>query len=208
MQLSSLPPQALSANRDVLGSLQRAATDTQAAQQRLQSHTNPPAGTARLLTSALGHAQDAVAGAASLGSTNVLEGTFNRYAGHAVRHLRDAVALLERGSSLGPDARTILADHVFDAEVATRLGSAAGERSLRRPTVHAAEHAGSAHSDESTSPSSSTVVDGVELDALGNPTRGAADEWAGPDGQRFVSDGGASDSGGYVGPDGESFSGI
>lgn len=198
MQLTTIPTPVLSANLAVLGSLQRASGDTRAAQQA-------PAEALERLTRALGSAQEALTGVHALGPANMLDGTFQRYAGHAVRDLQRAVEMLGRGS-LGADARSILAKHVFDAEVATRMGSRAGERSIETPKLRDIERATSFVSGDGDAGSGLTWVDGAWLDSLGNPVRGGSDGgYVGPDGAAFGPDGEPVRGGGdeFVGPDGD-----
>jgi len=204
MKLSPVPAAVIAANQDVHASLAQASKLTQSVQAGFETRGIRGASVADL-SRALGHAEDAVKGVEQLGGTNLLDGTFQRYANHSVRDLRDAVALLERGS-LSKDGAKLFGEKLFDAEVATRLGSEAGERSLARPALQRREQASSGDGSDSNSSGGPTWVDGAWLDELGNPARGG-NGWAGPDGERFGSDGSSID-GGWTGPDGESFSGI
>lgn len=207
MQLASIPTSVITANRQVLGSLQQASKLTQAAQASFEQD-GIDAVKPSVLERALGHAEDARRGVSELGRTNVLDGTFQRYANHSVRELRDVVSMLERTAPLSKDGVKIFGEKLFDAEVSTRLGAEAGVRSLDRPALRGIER-GSSSSDSgsSTSDGGPTWVDGEWIDSLGNPARGG-DSWAGPDGERYGWDGSPSGNGGYVGPDGGSYSGI
>lgn len=198
------------ANRQVADAL-RTANDLTV---RVQSAVETPGAiapdVATDVASALAAATQARDGVASLGRGNLLDGTFQRYSNHAVRDLSAAVALLDRGEPLSRDARAILVDRLFDAEVATRLGAAAGERSLRSPSPKVIERASDFGGGGSTGASGPAWVDGQWLDELGNPVRGGGDSWTGPDGASYGWDGSPSRGGGdeYVGPDGVGYSGI
>lgn len=204
----SLPSSVINANQDVLGSLRRASVDTKFAQLRVDGEAQVPAGTRKLVVSALASAQQAVAGVEALGSGNLLDGTFQRYANHSVRDLQQAVDLLSRPGRLGSDAMSILTKTLFDAEVATRLGTAAGERSLANPSPKALERATGFSGGGETSDGGPVWVDGQWLDGLGNPVRDGGG--AGPDdiGSGWDGTGDRSDGGGYTGPDGETYTGI
>lgn len=210
MQLASIPKNVLTANRQVADALRTANDLTAKAQSAVESGGAIPSAVSTDVASALAAATQARDGVASLGQGNLLDGTFRRYSNHAVRDLSAAVALLDRGERLSKDARAILVDRLFDAEVSTRLGAAAGERSLRSPSPKAIERAsdfGGAGSIEASGPA---WVDGQWLDELGNPVRGGGDSWTGPDGASYGWDGSPGRGGGdeYVGPDGDGYSGI
>lgn len=210
MQLS-IPPQVLAANRTVLDSLGRAAANADIAQVRTDGQERVPAGIKSLVDSAFQSAVQALEGVEALGAGNLLDDTFQRYAQHSVRHLGKAAEMLARPGQLSRDAMAILNRTLFDAEVATRLGSEAGERSLATPSpkalIRATEFAGG----DSTSSSGPVWVDGEWLDGLGNPVRGDGTGWTGPDGDGYGWDG-TPDRGGsgdtWVGPDGQGYSGI
>lgn len=208
MQLS-IPSSVLTANQDVFGALQRASVATQAAQARFDDGAGR-AGTRELVVSALADAQQAVEGVEALGEGNLLDGTFQRYANHSVRHLQRAADMLSRSGGLSADATSILTKVLFDAEVSTRLGTQAGERSLANPSPKALERATEFAGGGDTSPGGPVWVDGVWLDDLGNPVRGGGSTYTGPDGESYGWDGtpDRGSDGGYVGPDGDSFSGI
>ncbi len=209
MQLT-IPSTILKANQDVFGSLQRASVDTQLAQSRVEAEGRVPAGTKQLVDSALANAQQAAAGVEALGTGNLLDGTFQRYANHSVRDLQRAADMLARPGTLGTDAMSILTKVLFDAEVSTRLGTQAGERSLANPSPKALERATAFSGGGDTSSSGPVWVDGEWLDGLGNPVRGGGSSYTGPDGDSFGWDGSPDrgDGGGYTGPDGETYSGI
>lgn len=206
MQLASIPTSVVSANRAVLGSLKEAAATTSAVQAAVERAGAPDEQAATELTRALASARDAAAGVEELGRQNLLDGTFHRYARHSVRHLQDAVDTLG-SQQLSADGLELFTKRLFDAEVATRLGSNAGERSLAEPRLRALERSSSDSGSAGVGSSGPAWVDGEWIDELGNPARGG-DSWAGPDGERYGSDGSPASDGGYVGPDGSSFSGI
>lgn len=209
MQLS-IPPAVLTANHDVRNALQLAQANTAVAQARLADAAHVPAGTKHLVLDALAAARDAVEGVDALGKANLLDGTFQRYASHSVRHLERAAELVSRPGRLSRDAMSLLADTIFDAEVATRLGTAAGDRSLAAPSPRAIERATEFAGGGDAGGGGPVWVDGEWLDGLGNPVRGGGDSSTGPDGESFGPDGEPVRGGGdeYVGPDGEGFSGI
>lgn len=209
MQLS-IPSSVLTANQDVFGALQRASVTTKVAQSRVDGHDTVRSGARQLVVSALADAQQAVEGVEALGKGNLLDGTFQRYANHSVRHLQRAADMLARPGQLSADAKSILSKVLFDAEVSTRLGTEAGARSLAKPSPKALERATEFSGGGDTSSSSGPVwVDGQWLDGLGNPVRGGGG-YTGPDGDSFGWDGAPDrgDGGGYTGPDGETYSGI
>ena len=212
MQLASIPKPVLAANQQVAGALATAHQLTAKVQADFES--TGATGTAALtdLSSALEAAWQARDGVTALGKGNLLDGTFQRYAVHSVRHLADAVSMLERPGPLSKDSTGVFAKRLFDAEVSTRLGSAAAERSLAKPSPKAIERATSFTSSSSSGDTGPAWVDGQWLDSLGNPVRGSGDVWTGPDGQSFDSMGNAVDGGrggdSFTGPDGETYSGI
>jgi hypothetical protein len=211
MQLASIPQPVLAANQQVASSL-TSAHDFTAKAQRAVDGSKVRASVAGDLASALEAATQARDGVDSLGAGNLLDGTFQRYSNHAVRHLEQAARMVSRGDLSG-DSISLLTKQLFDAEVSTRLGSDAGKRSLAKPSSKAIERA-SSFADSSDSGSSGPVwVDGQWLDGLGNPIRGGGDSWTGPDGQPFGRDGspvdgGRGSGGSFTGPDGETYSGI
>jgi hypothetical protein len=211
MQLSSIAPSVLTANRQVLGSLRTAHELTAKVQDALAASPSRVESGARAdIEAALAAATQAREGVTALGAGNLLDGTFQRYSTHSVRHLEHAAQLLGR-SALSEDASSILERALFDAEVATRLGTAAGDRSLAKPSPKAIERANDfASSGDAGSAGSGPVwVDGEWLDGLGNPVRGGGDTWTGPDGEGYGWDGSPSRGGdSWTGPDGDSFSGI
>lgn len=207
MQLS-IPSTVLKANQLVFGSLQRASADTELAQSRVEGKARVPAGTRQLVDSALAHAQQAVAGVEALADGNLLDGTFQRYANHSVRDLQRAADMLARPGTLDGDAMSILTNVLFDAEVSTRLGAQAGERSLAKPSLKAIERATEFSGDSDTSTGGPVWVDGEWLDGLGNPVRGGSSSPAGPDGIGYGWDGSPDRGDGYTGPDGETYTGI
>ncbi len=205
MQLS-LPSSVLAANHDVRGALYLAHTNVAAAQSRLEASPSAPAATRRLVSDALEAARQAVDGVEALGAANLLDGTFQRYAVHSVRHLEQAASMLDRPGRLDSDGLAILTKTIFDAEVATRLGTEAGDRSLANPSPKALERATEFGGGE-TGDGGPVWVDGAWLDGLGNPVRGGD---SGPDdiGSGWDGAGERGDDGGYTGPDGESYTGI
>ncbi len=213
MQLASIPKPVLAANQQVAGALASAHELTAKVQADFESTGATGATALKDLSSALEAAWQARDGVKALGKGNLLDGTFQRYSTHSTRHLGAAVGLLERPGPLSKDAAASFAKHLFDAEVSTRLGSAAGERSLAKPSPKAIERATSFASSGSSGDSGPAWVDGQWLDSLGNPVRGSGDVWTGPDGQSFDSMGNAVDGGrgggdSFTGPDGETWSGI
>jgi hypothetical protein len=213
MQLASIPKNVLVANQQVAGSLATANDLTVKVQAAVGSSTRIPTSVATDLRAALDAATQAREGVEALGGGNLLDDTFQRYSSHAVRDLTAAVEMLDRKGPLSADGLAIFTDRVFDAEVATRLGTAAGERSLAKPSpkalLSAQAFAGSG-STGSSSDNGPVWVDGQWLDGLGNPVRGG-DSWTGPDGQGYGWDGSpvrGDEGGGYTGPDGETYSGI
>ncbi|MCB0878730.1 MAG: hypothetical protein KDC46_07085 [Thermoleophilia bacterium] len=205
MQLSTIPPAVLTANREVAAALTTAHELTAAVQSSGTTGTDARTG----LEAALEAATQARDGVDALGAGNLLDGTFQRYSQHAVRQLSAAVEMLARPGRLSTDGQAIFQQRLFDAEVATRLGSEAGARSLAKPSPKALERAttfaDSAAGGGSTGPS---WVDGAWLDGLGNPVRGG-DSWAGPDGDRYDGSGNpVGGDGSFTGPDGETYSGI
>lgn len=207
MQLASIPSSVITANRAVATTLRSAHELTAAAQATVEGGSID-ASVRSGLRSALDAAEQARAGAGHLGSSNLLDGTFHRYANHSVRELRDVVAMLDRPGTLGADSVKVFVDRLFDAEVSTRLGAEAGDRSLATPRLTALERESGAGGSDSASSGGPGWDDGEYLDELGNPARGGGDSWAGPDGERFGPDGSGGDGGSYVGPDGDSFPGI
>ena len=208
MQLAQVPQTVVTANQDVLGSLRAAASNTARAQLRVDGADRVPAGTQQLVTSALASAQHAVAGVEALGAANLLDGTFQRYASHSVRHLEQAAQLLGRTSQPSGDALALLTTALFDAEVATRLGTEAGDRSLARPSPKAIERATGFAGAGGGSADGPVWVDGAWLDSLGNPVRSGGDH--GPDGTGSGWDGAGErgDGGGFTGPDGDTHTGF
>lgn len=206
MQLASIPKQVFDANHRVVGRLQQSAATTRAVQADVERSGMPSATAESQLGEALAAARDAAAGAASLVDANLLDGTFHRYARHSVRDLERVVGMLDRPLSRGSDALEIFTGHLFDAEVSTRLGAAAGVRSLERPSPRALERTSSATAGAAAD-SGPSWVDGAWLDSIGNPVRHGG-TWAGPDGERYGPDGSPASDGGYAGPDGESYSGL
>lgn len=213
MQLTSIPKNVMSANQQVAGHLASAHQLTAKAQSAVSADGSK---VGRSVKSDLGAALEAATqardGVDALGSGNLLDGTFQRYSTHAVRDLSKVVSMLDRGS-LSADGQKLFVDALFDAEVSTRLGSQAGERSLAKPSPKAIERASSFGTGGSTGADSGPAwVDGQWLDSLGNPVRGGGDSWAGPDGQQFGWDGSPVDGGrggdSFTGPDGETYSGI
>ena len=206
----SIPPAVLTANQSVVGSLKQANVLTRVAQQNLEDSPRMTGGTAKVVTSALESARQALEGIEALGAGNLLDGTFQRYAGHSVRDLEKAAAMLGRSGSLGTDGLAILTKTLFDAEVATRLGTDAGKRSLANPSPRAIERATDFVGGGEGSNGGPVWVDGEWLDELGNPVRGGGSGYTGPDGDSFGWDGepvrGGVDE--YVGPDGTGYSGI
>lgn len=180
MQLS-IPSSVLDANRLVGGALRDAHANVAAAQDRLDGASRVPAGTKRLVDDALAAARQAADGVEALGAGNLLDGTFQRYATHSVRDLERAASMLARPGQLGRDAMAILVDAIFDAEVATRLGTAAGDRSLAAPSPRAIERATDFASDTSAPDGGPVWVDGAWLDGLGNPVGGNVDDALDPD---------------------------
>lgn len=209
MQLS-IPSSVIKANHEVLGSLQRADANARYALQRVDGEPRVPAGIKAFVDSALVSAQQAVAGVEALGAGNLLDGTFQRYANHSVRHLEHAASMLARPGQLGRDAMSILTKSLFDAEVSTRLGTEAGYRSLANPSPKALERATEFAGGGSTDSGGPVWVDGQWLDGLGNPVRGGGNTYTGPDGTGYGWDGSPDrgDGGGYTGPDGETYTGI
>lgn len=210
MQLTSIPNNVLTANQQVADALRTANDLTVKAQSAVESRAAITPSVASDVKSALAAATQAQEGVASLGRGNLLDGTFQRYSNHAVRDLSAAVDLLDRSGDLSKDARAILVDRLFDAEVSTRLGAEAGDRSLRNPSARAIERASDFGGGSSTGSSGPAWVDGAWLDELGNPVRGGGDSWTGPDGASYGWDGSPGRGGGdeYVGPDGVGYSGI
>jgi hypothetical protein len=212
MQLASIPKNVLTANQTVASHLTTAHQLTSKAQGAVESAGSVGPTVVKDLQSALESATQAREGVNALGKGNLLDGTFQRYSNHAVRHLTSAVAMLDRKGPLSDDGISIFTRTLFDAEVATRLGSAAGERSLANPKPRDLERAKSFGNGGGSSSSSGgpAWVDGQWLDELGNPVRGGGDSWTGPDGVSYGWDGGPSHGGGheYVGPDGVGYSGI
>ena len=207
MQLASVPKSVVTANQRVASALQDAHQHAAAAKDSFAKGAAQSTVTSRL-TSALDAATDARSGLRELGSKNVLDGTFQRFTTHSVRHLEDAIHVLTRPTGVGADGRTRLERLLADAEGATRLGSAAGERSIARSATRPSVSSGARTTSSSTEPGT-VVVDGQRIDSVGNPVRGDGGSWSGPDGQRFGSDGTPSrGDGGSFGPDGEGFSGI
>lgn len=208
MQLASIPKNVLTVNQQVAGALRTANDLTVKAQSAVEATGAAGPAVASDLKSALEAATQAREGVAALGKGNLLDGTFQRYSNHAVRDLAAAVGLLDRTGGSSKDGLAILVDRIFDAEVATRLGAEAADRSLRDPSHKAIERA-SDFSGGSTGSSGPAWVDGEWLDELGNPVRGG-DSWTGPDGESFGWDGSPVRGGGdeYVGPDGVGYSGI
>ncbi len=208
-----IPSSVLTANQDVLGSMRRASSDATLAKLRFDGAEQIPAGTSKLVDSALSSAQQAVAGVEALGSANLLDGTFQRYALHSVRHLQDAADMLARPGERSKEAMGLLAQTLFDAEVTTRLGTQAGERSLSKPSPKALERAAKFADGSDRSGGGPAWVDGQWLDELGNPARGGGSD-SGPDGIGSGWDGndrGGDDyggDGGFTGPDGETYTGI
>lgn len=209
MQLSSVPASTINANVRVADHLRDAHVAVVRAQNLVERGSPRQDRIAVDLTGALNAATQAADGAASLGARNVLEGTFHRYADHAVRHLEQAVAIASGSGALSADAADILEQRVFDAEVATRLGSDAAARSLTDARLRTSERSAPVDGSGPDRSSGSSWVDGVELDDLGNPVRGSGD-WAGPDGDRFGWDGSPTDDGSTSGasPDGTGYAGI
>ena len=205
MRLSPIPAAVITANQDVHASMAQASKLTQSQQANFEQG-GADAVSVAALSRALGHATDAAKGVDGLGSKLLLDGTFQRWTNHAVRELRDAVEMLERPGALSKDGVKILGERLFDAEVATRLGAEAGARSLDRPALRAREQASGGDGSSDAASGGPTWVDGEWLDELGNPARGG-DSWAGPDGERYGSDGSPVD-GGWTGPDGDGYSGI
>lgn len=210
MQLASIPKNVLTANQQVASALRTANDLTARAHANVESTGRAGADVTTDVRSALEAATQARDGVSALGKANLLDGTFQRYSNHAVRDLESAVAMLERSGPLSKDAHAILVDRLFDAEVATRLGAEAGERSLRTPAPRAVERASEFGAGTDAGSSGPAWVDGAWLDELGNPVRGGGDSWTGPDGESYGWDGSPSRGGGdeYVGPDGVGYSGI
>jgi hypothetical protein len=209
MQLASIPKPVLAANQQVAASL-NSAHDFTVKAQRAVDGGKVGASVVSDVTSALEAATQARDGVDALGKGNLLDGTFQRYSNHAVRHLEQAARMVSRGD-LSQDTISLLTKQLFDAEVSTRLGSEAGERSLANPSAKAIERATSFGGSDSASTGSGPVwVDGQWLDGLGNPVRGGGDSWTGPDGESYGWDGSPSRGGGdsFTGPDGETYSGI
>lgn len=209
MQLASIPAAVITANTEVLGALRQASVDTTAAQAKIEGAKSLPAGTQQLIMSALASAQQAVAGVSALGSANLLDGAFQRYSNHSVRHLEWAAKLVSGGDAKG-DALSSLARSLNDAEIATRLGTEAGDRSMARPSHKALERANDFASGNGDSVDRGPVwVDGQWLDGLGNPVRTGND--TGPDGVGSGWDGmgdRGDSAGSFTGPDGVGYSGI
>lgn len=209
MQLASIPKTVLAANQRVATKLADAHEITSSVQERLQAGTVPRDG-ATELAEALKLATFARDGGAKLGARNLLADSFHRYATHAVRDISQALVLLER-PTLSADGLDLLTSHLFNAEVSTRLGSQAAERSLAAPKLITLDRASSSHTTgDGSSVNTPAWVDGQWLDGLGNPVRGGGDSWTGPDGQSFGPDGSpvSGDGGGFTGPDGATYSGI
>lgn len=206
MQLPSMPAAVLAANTDVLSSLRRAHEGASAAQRRVAREQRVPRGTRRLVDDALASARQAADGVAALGAANLLDASFQRWTRHAVRELEQAAQLLARPGQLSRDGLGILQRTLFDSEVATRLGAEAGTRSLVHPSPKALERATEFVGSAGDRDGRASWVDGAWLDELGNPVRDGG-MWAGPDGDRFGSDGEPVD-GGWTGPDGDGFAGI
>lgn len=211
------PSAALNANRRVVSQMRTAHLGAERAHDLVVKGKLGPAH--RFAEFSLTTAQDVLSGVRELEAsrTNMLDGTARRFAAHAVRHLEDAVAQLESGARL--ERRTSLEKSLLDAEVSTRLGLRAAERSLANPRLRPVEEpsssgraAGSGTSAASGtsagSGTSSVPVDGVRLDDLGNPARGDG-SWSGPDGERYDSSGApAPGDGSHGGFDGSGYSGI
>lgn len=210
MQLAAIPANVIAANRQVADHMANAHDLTVKVQDTVASgKVGAPARAD--LAAALDAATQARDGVRALGAGNLLDGTFQRYTTHAVRDLSDAVSMLDRRGPLSKDALSIFTERLFDAEVSTRLGSAAAERSLAKPSPKALERASSFAGSSGNDSTGPVWVDGQWLDSLGNPVRGG-DTWSGPDGQGYDSSGNPVDGGrggdSFTGPDGETYSGI
>lgn len=210
MTLVQIPASTVAANTRIVTTMTDASSAAKSALSLFRSGHRTDA--QAQVASALQSVRQARAGLEKLTEhTNLLEGTAHRHATHAERELgfvHDRLSLYA-GSRLRPDTRAVIADRLFDAEVSARLGSEAGQRSLRALKMRPTERpTGGDTGWGGASEPTTAWVDGQRLDSLGNPVRGY-DGYAGPDGSYggdlFTGEGRG--NGGYTGPDGDGGSG-